>query len=260
MCAFAVLPFVGEVVHSSTREMSGRGRDDSTHAQRHVSGRAQPTVSNSGAAAVLVRSFGKIPGQVAEATNGRSAMPPFILDLMVDGDPLPHGRSVARQGLRGAARRVKDGVSGSARGGGFVPIVIALSEALFWVGALDDEAKASNEQAYWSQRDNDPLGRAVGGLLYARNLHTHALISTAAANWEIGTATGIVTTPGEAPPRRGRSTLFSVQFVWEDFLKLPLPERTEKHSRDRLYAEHVAGRPLSHPLGDAETWFSQLLP
>lgn len=179
---------------------------------------------------------------------------------MVDGDPLPHGPNVARQGLRGAARRVKDGVSGLPRGGGSAPIVIALSEALFWVGALDDEAKASNEEAYWSERDNDPLGRAVGGLLYARNFHTHKLISTTTANWEIGTATGIVTTPGEAPRPPGRSTLFSVQFVWEDFPKLPLPGIREKRGRDTLYDQYVAGRALSHPLGEAETWFSQCLP
>lgn len=176
---------------------------------------------------------------------------------MFAGDPLPHGPDIARQGLRRAAQRVRDGVSGSLRGGGFAPIVIALSEALFWVGALDDEAKASNEEAYWSQRDNDPLGRAIGGLLYARNFHTHQLISTAAANWEVGTGTVIVAGPGEAPAPPGRSTLLSVQFVWEDFPKLPLPVIAEKRGRDRLYAQHVAGRPLSHPLGHAETWFTQ---
>ncbi len=156
--------------------------------------------------------------------------------------------------------RLHDGGAGLGKGGGLVPIVIALSEALFWVGALDDAARRRNDQAYWSQRDNEPHGRAVAGLLYARNFHTHELISTAAANWEMGTATAFVTPPGEAPRPPGSGTLFSVQYVWEDLARLPLPAITEKHGRDRLYDDHVANRPLSHPLDEAAAWFAELFP
>lgn len=179
---------------------------------------------------------------------------------MVDRDALPSGPKVALLGLRGAMLRLKDGGAGLVKGGGSAPIVIALSEALFWVGALDDEARRGDERAYWSQRDNEPYGRTVAGLLYARNFHTHELISTAAVNWEIGTATAFVTPPGKAPRPPGRGTLFSVQFVWEDLARLPLPALRERRSRDRLYDDHVASRPLSHPLDEAAAWFAELFP
>ena len=54
---------------------------------------------------------------------------------------------------------------------------MALSEALYWVDWLDDQAE-NTVSNYFAQRYNDPRGRTVGGLIYVRNMHAHVLVST----------------------------------------------------------------------------------
>lgn len=96
---------------------------------------------------------------------------------MTDVMPLPHGPEAALNGLREAVSRLREAVSSVLRGrAGYESIWIALSEALYWIAAMDDRYRGTSY--YFSRRDKDACGRTVAGLVYARNRHAHELVST----------------------------------------------------------------------------------
>ena len=42
---------------------------------------------------------------------------------------------------------------------------------------------------------------------------------------------------------------------WIPLADLPSPGEPEKHGRDQMYQEHVAGRPMTEPMEDALRWY-----
>jgi hypothetical protein len=142
------------------------------------------------------------------------------------------------------------------RGGGGGHIWIALSEALYWVAALDDWAKSPDEESYFKRRALTPEGRTVGGLVFARNAHAHELVTAGEAEFEMGTPV-IRTGPEASQYSGGGGTLFTVRFKWVALEKLTA--RDKNHGRDRMYDERVAGRLLTEPFKDAVAWFEAMI-
>lgn len=174
---------------------------------------------------------------------------------VTDSSVLPHGPNVALDGLRKSHERLHHAIDQVLRGGGGGPVWIALSEALYWIAALDDHFAGDD---YWSERISTEGGRSVGGLVYARNMHAHELVSAGEAQFTIGSSSVQTYPPGEAP-QPGRGTVFSTQLLWVGLNSLPAPERREKHGRDQMYADRVGRRPLSHPVNDAIAWFDRVI-
>lgn len=124
-----------------------------------------------------------------------------------------------------------------------------LSEALYWVAALDDHYGAAE---YFSQRNEDLGGRTVAGLVYARKSHTHELVSAGEASFEVGSFRVVQTRPGEIEPPSRRSTFLSMQLRWVTLDRLPSPAQKERHNRDVFYRDHIAEQPITHPFHDAD--------
>lgn len=175
-----------------------------------------------------------------------------------DVSPLPHGPAEALTALHKATARVAAALDGIFSGEGAGPIWAALSEALFWVAALEDEAERA--PGYFTRRNADPGGLTVGGLVYARNMHAHELVTAGEVEWVVGSVTAVLTPPGEPPPEPGRGMIFGVRLRWVPLSKLPPPRETEKHGRDEMYRDHVEGRLLTEPLHAAATWLASMLP
>lgn len=179
------------------------------------------------------------------------------LPAVLNSWPLPHSPPIAIDGLRRAVTRVDNASGGVLAGGGGSPVWIALSEALYWVAALDDYAEPAVAD-YFPRRDNDADGRVAAGLVYARNRHAHEVVSTAEAAFEIPRITITMTPAGQPSPPPGRGTLFSVQLRWTPLAELPSSGAVERRGRDKMYDERVAGRPLGEPFGDAVRWFERV--
>lgn len=168
---------------------------------------------------------------------------------------VPHGPEVALRGLGEAVERLRPCNEGLLRGRGTAPAVIALSEALFWVKALDDRLRDNSRNAcYYSDRDAAADGQTVAGLTYARNFHTHQLLSLTKTDSEAYPATV------EHHPDSGRTIrwsdqgIFRVWLRWAPLTELPDPERTDSHRRDEFYDDRVGGRELCDPLDGALAW------
>ena len=128
-------------------------------------------------------------------------------------DPLPHAPSDALMGLQAAAARLDEATGKLLCGGGGAPIWIALSEALYWTATIDEQLQ-SKDRGYRQLRDKDSAGRAVGGLIFARNFHAHEMASAGGAEFEVPAPTIIMTPPGAPLPPAGRGPLFAVHFRW----------------------------------------------
>lgn len=177
---------------------------------------------------------------------------------MTDVLPLPHGPEAALNGLREAVSRLREAVSGVLRGrAGYEAIWIALSEALYWVAAMDDRYRGAAD--YFSRRDKDAGGRTVAGLVYARNSHAHELVSAGEAVFEVGSIRPVQIPPGETAPPPGRGPWFSMQLRWVTLDRLPLPAHVERHGRDVFYQNHIADRPITHPFDDAIGWLERCI-
>jgi hypothetical protein len=177
-----------------------------------------------------------------------------------DEDVLPHGPEVALRGLKGGVQRLHAANEGLLRGGGGVPISIALSEALYWVAALDESLRKSTN-AYRTRRKADPSGEAAGGLVYARNLNTHRLVSPGRMESTMGTPIVQRDPGGAIRVIWGEGGIFAVQMLWRPFEDLPLPDTRfpERQGRNEMYRRAVAGRPLTVPLDAAVDWFTRAL-
>lgn len=182
---------------------------------------------------------------------------------------MPHGPDAALQGLRQAVARLDDSPRKLLSGEGGAQAWIALSEALYWVAALDDHASKLGA-CYFKTRDADPVGKTVGGLVFARNIHAHELVTTGEASFQMGSPRIKLTPPGEPVPK-GRGTLFSVTLIWIPLTNLPArpavvsrkqqdPRGADPHGRDLMYRDRVAGRPLALPFVDAIAWFDRCQP
>jgi hypothetical protein len=137
---------------------------------------------------------------------------------------------------------------------GAAPVTIALGEALLWADALDNHLeRAEGAAAYFDRRAGHPAGRAVGGLVYARNFQAHELVGAASASFEAKTP--LIT--HEAGKLTVSGLGFSIRLMWRD--GADLPPRAERWERDAMYEERVAGRPLSHPIDEAIDWFDSAL-
>lgn len=162
---------------------------------------------------------------------------PKLYDLV-----LPHGLDAALEGLHASLLRLRESYAGLFTGAGGAPTWIALSEALFWSGAIDVRLGASGSQ-YWKQRGTDPLGRTAGGLSFARNFHTHELVSLGAAEVK----------------RHEPGDVMSVELRWRLRADLPAVGMPERHGKDLMYDECVAGRLLYEPLDEVAGWFEQFV-
>lgn len=165
---------------------------------------------------------------------------------------LPDGPDVALVGLTKAVARTPDALVGVFRGRGAAPVTVALGEALLWVGALDAYGTRLTPD-YLQRRDADAQGRAVGGLVHARNFQAHQLLAAAAgvlsgSTPEVVRGGGNLTITGLA---------LTASFNWVAAADLPVMRNAQ--GRDVMYDQHVAGRPLTDPLDDAVAWFSALI-
>jgi hypothetical protein len=171
--------------------------------------------------------------------------------------PLPHGPEAALNGLREAVSRLHKAVHGVLNGrGGGEAIWITLSEALYWVAAMDDRYRGDD---YFLRRNQDPGGRTAAGLVYARNGHAHELVSAGEAVFEVGSPRVVQIPPGEAAPSPGRGTIFSMQLRWVTLDRLPVHERGEKYGRDVFYQNHIAEQPITRPFDDAIEWLERCI-
>ena len=171
--------------------------------------------------------------------------------------PLPHGPEAALNGLCEAVTRLRDAVNRVLRGETGEAIWIALSEALYWVAAMDDHYNKADD--YFSRRAEDPVGRTVAGLVYARNSHAHELVSAGEAVFDIGTPRVIQIPLGEMAPPPGRGAIFSMQLRWVALNLLPLPTQKNQHDRDVFYQDNVAEQPIAQPFDDAIEWFEHCM-
>lgn len=96
--------------------------------------------------------------------------------MVDDTHPLPSGVEVALLGLERAMDRLEASITDSLHEGN-ADVWIALSETLYWVNAADEELWGN--PGYVDRRSAEAGGRAVLGLGYARDLHTHDLLSAA---------------------------------------------------------------------------------
>lgn len=177
---------------------------------------------------------------------------------MTDVMPLPHGPEAALNGLREAVSRLREAASGVLRGrAGYEAIWIALSEALYWVAAMDDRYRGAD---YFSRRNKDAGGRTVAGLVYARNSHAHELVSAGEAAFEVGSIRPVQIPPGGTAPPPGRGTFLSMQLRWVTLDHLPLPPaHVKQHGRDVFYQNHIAERPITRPFDDAIEWLERCI-
>ena len=168
--------------------------------------------------------------------------------------------------LEAAIARLREANSRVITGGGAGPVAYALGEAMFWVAALDNHFKGSVPD-YWDTRASEEKGRTVGGVIYARNALGHGLFVAGAVRFQAHPPTLVrggdkvtlrwARLPGRDYGSPDRGTAFSAQLIWVDLANLP-PVSGTQHERDQWYSDHVAGRPVSHPLNDAADWYRTL--
>lgn len=177
-----------------------------------------------------------------------------MVGAMTQVDPLPHGADVALRGLELAHGRLRQGVKKYARGDGGALVVIALSEALYWIAALDDHG-FNHVSDYSQNRDSFPGGHTVAGLVYAQCFHAHELISTREAAIGVGD-------PGDEslisdPP--GSGAMLETQPRWTALQDLPAPRRPQRRGSGQMYDEMVAEWPLTQPIAYARAWLESIL-
>lgn len=138
---------------------------------------------------------------------------------------------------------------------------IAAGEALWWCSSLDDchRARIANAGAYWSHRNASEAGKTVAGLLYARNLTGHQLV----------TVPGFVTVgPPLIEPTLVwdeeqqcwcRVGLEPVELRWLPLSALSRPTKPERNRRDTYYSKYVGDRRVAEPLEVALDFFSRIV-
>ena len=165
---------------------------------------------------------------------------------------------IALFGLRQAIERMGIAAVGMFKGEGQRAHLASLGEALWWIASLDDHCKhIEGESAYFTRRDADGAGQTVSGLIYARNLHGHNLAPLATI------ATHSEAAPLRLPYRENgphaqviQSSTAVMTLVWRELSHLQAPTKAERHGRDQLYSDHVAGRPLRDPVADGLAFFT----
>jgi hypothetical protein len=154
-------------------------------------------------------------------------------------------RSRAEQGLHEALDRVRERTADPSRG----DPLISVAEVLTWCKALEDGHK-KRIPSYFADRDGDDDGRALAGLMYARNLVQHQLAT-------VGTLFSWPTRMTRQTSGRGGSVTHisggGTSFEWNAFGALPDPDKPSKtHDRDVFYRDRVERRLLATPLEAAE--------
>jgi hypothetical protein len=154
-------------------------------------------------------------------------------------------RKRAETGLAEAYKRLTDRIGDPAAG----DPVLSLAETLTWCYALEEHLRQGRggNAAYFLTRDADPDGQALAGLMYARGLVTHSLVTTAQLV-DVLQPPAMRSLPGERGGRVMHSAGLISSYRWKPLAKLPLPGRPEKNGRDAFYDLHVADRPLVQPL------------
>jgi hypothetical protein len=176
--------------------------------------------------------------------------------MTADTYPLPHGSTIALTGLHAACERLDAArehyLSGKQPADA---ISTSLSETLLWVAALDEHARNQvGVPGYEKRRGTEQGGIAVGGLCYARNFHTHELLTAGQETHELVTMRPLVAAAGS----RRVGPVRVVQLQWTPLAQLPLPKHHENHHRDAMYATAVELRPLTEPVADALAWLQRL--
>ncbi|MDQ1391484.1 MAG: hypothetical protein QOF30_461 [Acidimicrobiaceae bacterium] len=106
---------------------------------------------------------------------------------------------LATEAFRSAHGRFLDGLNARSIEAWYA----SLTETLWWIVALDDHYNQSYKTRYERLRNNDPHGRVILGLRFARNLAGHELIS-------------VLEDPGEGQPEPAGCVNLS-QLRWRDF-------------------------------------------
>jgi hypothetical protein len=156
--------------------------------------------------------------------------------MVDDTHPLPSGAEVALLGVERAIDRLEAAIVRSKHGGS-PDVWIALSEALYWASVADEELWSFD--GYVARRSSEAGGHAVLGLRYARDLHTHDLLSAARTEYLFG-----------------RGSWVTIQLRWVPLDELPQrpSNKPVSHQRDIHYSQTVAGEPLPAPLRSSLSW------
>lgn len=184
----------------------------------------------------------------------------YIVPDRPEGERTDEARhDIAAFGLEQAIDRLRRTGRGMFRGEGQRAHIASIGEALWWVASLDDHCQHLEDKApYFARRDADQLGQTVAGLIYARNLHGHYLAPLAMIA-QHSEPQPVRQPPADAAPEAQMVQLDTavLTLVWRELPHLQVPTREERHGRDEMYSDRVAGRPLFEPLVDALTFFTR---
>lgn len=152
----------------------------------------------------------------------------------------------ALQGLNGARQRFLAAATPSAPP---EDVFVPLTEALWWAVSVDEgfAALAGPSGKYRDTRNEDPSGRVLRPLKFARNRSGHQRALVAAED--------ALRLPFHFPVTLG------VVFRWRPSTALPpVPRKYRKQDfadRQKEYDEILAGRPAHEALESATKWFEQ---
>jgi hypothetical protein len=121
---------------------------------------------------------------------------------------------------------------------------IPLSEALYWIGVLDELLR--DDPGYESERQQHPAGAVIPGLRYARNFHTHQAVATTTMHG------GGMTLPFTLP-----LAIEPGHVVWRKTSELPAPSKRSKNTQvqKQSYDAHLSRRDPAHTTEQASLWF-----
>lgn len=139
--------------------------------------------------------------------------------------------------------------------------------ALDRIYRLEEDASKPSRDDYFTRRNADSNGLAVGGLVWVRGLSVHdGHAELRRMLWEPGKTyvmtndgwretTIHVLADGEWRPTRPHIAVAR----WPTRDTLPEPGKVERNGRDLMYDEHVGGKALMPPLDAAHAYFESLL-
>jgi len=129
---------------------------------------------------------------------------------------------------------------------GLRPTFIALSEALYWAIAIEDDVR--KEPWYEVRRAASESWVVIPGIRYARNFATHQVV---ALTEHVGGLTIPFTVPFSIPPIRS---------LWLAYEELPPPDKLSKFTPNQQasYRDHLSGQPTIDTLLRVQAWFRSL--
>jgi hypothetical protein len=157
-------------------------------------------------------------------------------------------RQRAEEGLRAALDRLEEYINDPTAGDPLIPF----AEALNWLYSLEEwhkeQLRAVGVPDYYTRRDNDPDGRVVAGVIYARGLVAHQLATAGRLAHGVFPSTFPSVFPG------------GLAWRWRPFSELPPPGKPETHGRDQKYRRYVEHEPVLTTMRATQRFFISTVP